>query len=77
VSQEANKGNRKAITAASITEFNDIYDQVISISKIAGNFYKDKPALKDQFSHSKVANALKSKGKPTPQMPPPRHPKRK
>jgi hypothetical protein len=68
VSQETNKSARKVITAAAITEFNDIYDQVISISKIAGNFYKNKPALKEQFSYSKVANALKSKGKAsTPQ----------
>jgi hypothetical protein len=69
VTQETNKGARKVITAAAITEFNDIYAQVISISKIAGNFYKDKLAIKEQFSYSKVANALKSKGKTA--VPPP------
>lgn len=63
VSQESLKGLRKDITAAGIKEFNDIYDEVISISKIAANFFKDKPTVKEQFSFSKVAKALNAKKK--------------
>ena len=58
VSQEVFKGLRKTITADGITEFNKIYEEVISICKIAGKFYKDQPALKEQFSFSKVSKAL-------------------
>lgn len=58
VSQESYKGERKTITAASLKEFNEIYDSVISICKISGKFFKDKPHLKDQFSYSKVAKTL-------------------
>jgi hypothetical protein len=63
VNQESFKGLRKTITAAAITEFNEIYDQVISISKIAAKFYKDKADMKDQFSFSKVSKALNTQPK--------------
>jgi hypothetical protein len=58
VTQETFKGSKKTITAAAIKEFNSIYDQVISIAKIAGKFYKDKADMKDQFSYTKVSKAL-------------------
>ncbi len=70
VSQETLKSSRKAITATSVTEFNDIYDQVISISKIASKFYKDQPEMKVQFSYSKVGNVLKAKSKTAETTPP-------
>jgi hypothetical protein len=63
VNQESFKGLRKTITAAAINEFNGIYDQVISISKIAAKFYKDKADMKDQFSFSKVSKALNTQPK--------------
>ncbi len=40
ISQETFKGTRKEITDEAINAFNQIYDQVISIAKIASNFYK-------------------------------------
>ncbi len=58
VSQESFKGQRKTITVAAVNEFNDIYNQVISICKISAKFYKDEPAVKDQFSFTKVLKAL-------------------
>jgi hypothetical protein len=58
INQEAYKGIRKAITATSIKEFNEIYDSVISICKIAGKFYKEDAPVKDQFSYNKVSKAL-------------------
>jgi hypothetical protein len=68
VSQESYKGSKKTITAAALKEFNEIYDNIISICKIAGKFYKDQPALQDQFSYSKVAKKLNAQAKaPIPQ----------
>lgn len=58
VSQETFKGSKRTITADSINEFNDIYEAVISISRIATKFFGDKPHMKDQFSFSKVSKAL-------------------
>lgn len=58
VSQETFKGARKTITAAALNEFNKIYDNVISICKIASKFYKDAPDMKDQFSFAKVSKKL-------------------
>ena len=66
VIQEGNKGSRKIITQNDITAFNDIYKKVIGIAKIATNFYKGNPAIKDQFSFNKVSKALNST-KPSPQ----------
>lgn len=58
VTQETFKGTRKELTEASLKEFNEIYDAIISICKISTKFFKDKPALKDQFSFNKVAKVL-------------------
>jgi hypothetical protein len=58
INQETFKGNKKTITAVALKEFNEIYDQVISICKIASKFYKDEPHLQAQFSYAKVAKAL-------------------
>lgn len=63
VTQENYKGTKKTITAGALKEFNEIYDSVISICKIAGKFYNDKPHLKDQFSYNKVAKTLNAKAK--------------
>ncbi|MFY0482106.1 hypothetical protein ACI6PS_05825 [Flavobacterium sp. PLA-1-15] len=61
VAQEGSKGQRKEITAEGVKVFNGMYDRVISICKIASNFYKNNPALRDQFSFSKVSKALNMK----------------
>ena len=71
VNQEIFKGNRKNLTLATITEFNEIYNQVISISKIAGKFFKDQPTVKEQFSFAKVAKTLNAKPKSTVETPAP------
>ena len=65
ISQEGNKGTRKVITAEAVTEFNKIYNKVISIAKIATKLYKDNPALKTQFSFNKISNALNKTRKTT------------
>ena len=61
VSQESFKGSKKTVTAGALAGFNAIYDEVISICKIAAKFLIDKPHLKEQFSFSKVSKALNNK----------------
>lgn len=61
ISQETYKGTRKEITDEAITAFNLIYDQVISIAKIASNFYKTDKTKQQQFSFAKVSATLNSK----------------
>lgn len=66
VNQEKAKSGKKTTTINYITEFNGIYDEVIAIAKIASNFCKNNPTLKEQFSFSKIAKALSaSKASPT------------
>lgn len=58
INQETFKGMRKNITATSLKEFNEIYDQVISVSKIAARLLNDQPTLKQLFSYNKVSKTL-------------------
>lgn len=71
ITQEGNKGTRKVITAEAVTEFNRIYNKVISVAKISTKFYKDNPALKDQFSFGKVTKSLNHTKKSIPTTPTP------
>lgn len=58
INQETFKGLRKEITEATRTEFNEIYEEVIGISKIASNFYRDQTIKKEHFSFYKVSRKL-------------------
>jgi hypothetical protein len=58
VTQESFKGVKKTITQEAITEFNAIYDNIISICKISAKILIDKGPLKEQFSFDKVSKAL-------------------
>ncbi|MDL2224209.1 hypothetical protein LJB92_02730 [Bacteroidales bacterium OttesenSCG-928-M06] len=58
ITQETLKGSRKTITEEALTEFNTIYEEVISIAKIARNFYKGNPAKQDEFSYNKILKKL-------------------
>ncbi len=58
ISQETFKGNRKIITEESKTELIGIYEEVISIAKIARNFYKGDPTKQDEFSYGKIRKKL-------------------
>ena len=66
VSQEGNKAQRQVLTADAIIEFNDIYSKVISITRIAAKFYKNNPALSDQFSFTKVVSRMNNYKTPPP-----------
>lgn len=58
VTQEGAKGTRKEITNEAIIEFNNIYDKIISIARIASKFYKNNKPLADQFSFIKVSKNI-------------------
>ena len=58
IDQETFKGTRKEITDEAIKAFNDIYDNVISIAKIASNFYKTEKTKQQLFSYTKVSTTL-------------------
>ncbi len=67
ITQESNKGIKKVITMEAITDFNAIYNRVISVSKIASKLFKEAPAIQQQFTFKRVArniNAHKSNSNP-------------
>jgi hypothetical protein len=57
--QENVKVNRKSINAANVEELNGIYDEVISICKLASTYLVGNKELQDHFSFT---NALKACG---------------
>ena len=60
INQETFKGTRKEITDEAIQAFNEIYEKVISVAKIANNFYKTDKVKQQLFSFSKVSATLNS-----------------
>ena len=58
ITQETLKGSRKVISQAGVTEFNAIYNAVISIAKISAKFFIDDVAIRDKFSYSKTLSAI-------------------
>ena len=60
IDQETFKGTRKEITDEAIKAFNEIYEDVISVAKIANNFYKTDKVKQQLFSFSKVSANLNS-----------------
>jgi len=62
ITQETMKGSRKVITQTALIEFNEIYNQVISVAKISAKFYKTDKAVQDKFSYAKT---LKNLNRPT------------
>lgn len=58
VNQEFAKSTRPVTTAAGVTEFNEIYDEIIKVCKICRNLFKDDPIQKDNFSFAAVKRRL-------------------
>jgi hypothetical protein len=58
VEQEGSKGTRKEISNEGVVAFNSIYDAVVSICKISSKFFKQEPAIQQQFSFAKVTKTL-------------------
>lgn len=71
ITQETLKGIRKVISAATVKEFNEIYNTVISIAKISAKFFKGDKAMMDKFSYAKTLSGMnqvkeKENGAPPP-----------
>jgi hypothetical protein len=62
ISQETLKGSKKEVSQTAVKEFNEIYNNVISVAKISSKFFKDNPAIKDTFSYTKTLKRLGQKG---------------
>ena len=58
ITQEGKKGTRKELTDEGILALNNIYDKVITIAKISAKFFKEQPAVQEQFTFAKVKNNL-------------------
>lgn len=56
--QEGKKGTRKELTDDGILALNNIYEKVMTIAKISAKFFKEQPAVQEQFSFSRVKNNL-------------------
>ncbi|MNX70369.1 hypothetical protein D3C86_1016160 [compost metagenome] len=56
--QEAKKGARPINTEEAVRAFNNIYEQVMAVARIASRFYKDDRPRQDLFSFSKIAKAI-------------------
>ncbi|MDR2009994.1 MAG: hypothetical protein LBQ22_05885 [Bacteroidales bacterium] len=61
---KTNKPRRKTITEEAVTEFNALYDEVISVAKIARNFYKGNSTKQDEFSYAKILKKLNAPTRP-------------
>lgn len=58
ITQETHKGTKKEITGEAVDEFMEIYNQVISIAKIARKFYKGNPDKQNLFSYGRILKNL-------------------
>ena len=54
VSQESLKETTKVISEEAVLVFNNIYEEIVGICKIASSFYQYEPLKKEQFTFSKV-----------------------
>ncbi len=71
VTQENNKGIRKVNTVEAVTDFNDIYNRVMTVSKIASKLFKGSPAIQQQFSFYRIIKTMnRNKTNPNPPVPP-------
>lgn len=67
ITQETLKSNRKVLTEDIVNELNDIYDEVISIAKIARNFYKGDLAKQQEFSYEVIQGKTRTATHTPPQ----------
>jgi len=58
IDQEFAKSQRPLISAAAVTEFNGIYDEISKVCTICRNMFKDDAVLKNNFSFAAVKRRL-------------------
>jgi hypothetical protein len=63
ISQETLKETTKVISEEAVNVFNEIYEELIGICKIASSFYQYEPLKKEQFTFSKVVSNMNAAGK--------------
>jgi hypothetical protein len=63
--QEALKKSASVVSEEAITVFNEIYNEIIGICKIASNFYQDDPVKKAMFTFTQIVAAMSASGKST------------
>jgi hypothetical protein len=67
VTQETLKETSKTVSAEAVNDFNDIYDEVIGICKIASSYYQYDELKKNQFTFSKVVDNMNASRKIGPE----------
>ncbi len=67
VTQETLKETSKTVSEEAVNIFNEIYDEVIGICKIASNFYQFEPLKKELFTFSKIINNMSAASKASQQ----------
>lgn len=60
LSQETFKESTRSVTGEAVRTFNDIYDDIMSICRIASSYYRYEPLKKALFSFSKVTGNMGS-----------------
>ena len=58
ITQETLKSTSKTLTEKDNAILNDVYDEIISVAKIARVFYKGNAAKQDQYSYTKILSKL-------------------
>lgn len=58
IAQEQSKIQRSSLSAANVAELNNLYKDIIGISKIARTFYKGQPTMQAEFSFNKILKNL-------------------
>jgi len=58
VNQEVFKDSKRNDIHEYVSQFNELYKEVMDIAKIAAKVFKDKPTLKDKFNYTKHLKAL-------------------
>jgi uncharacterized protein YdiU (UPF0061 family) len=58
INQETSKSSSKEITKEVVDVFNNMYNEIIGVCKIAADYYKYEPLKKEKFTFRKVVNNL-------------------
>ena len=61
--QESLKESTKVVSAEAQNTFNEIYDEIIGICKIASNYYQYDEIKKAQFTYSKITSSMNAGAK--------------
>jgi hypothetical protein len=63
VTQELMKSRRSGLTSEARESYNEIYEEIVGVCKIASRFYRDNPLKRNLFSFSRIVRNLSSGAK--------------